>query len=443
MTFHHGARRSEIGLGSLLFVAGLSLGLIFASITDRLVARYGDRDIDLLHAVRDIAVEEFVGGADPHEVADDALRGMLGGLDRYSHFYGRSELAALDRDTSGEFRGIGVVFRQPTELGQVLFAFPGSPADRAGVRVGDRLVEIAGRTVADLGQGGLQRTIREERGAALDVLVRGLDGGERRLSIPLETLLDPTVRHARILDAERGIGYVAITSFSHRTSEEFDRAMSDLAERGLRRLVLDLRSNPGGILDAAVRIANRFLESGTIVLTRTRSSTDVKEALPGEARFADLPLVVLVDGSSASASEVLAGALQDHCAAVLVGEPTYGKGTVQTLRRLIEDRGVVKITTAVYHTPSNRPIERFEGMEGGSGITPDLLVEIGAERRSAIHTFLATYSPPEPTLEALRTWEEREGLALVAPPPQDAQLEAALGLFSADVGAAAPAAAAR
>jgi carboxyl-terminal processing protease len=207
--------------------------------------------------------------------------------------------------------------------------------------------------------------------------------------------------------------------------------------------VLDLRANPGGILDAAVRIANRFLESGTIVLTRTRSATEVKEAVAGEARFTDLPLVVLVDGTSASASEVLAGALQDHCAAVLVGEPTYGKGTVQTLRRLIEDRGVVKITTAVYHTPSNRSIERYEGTEAGSGITPDLWVELGAERRSAIHAFLATYSPPEPALESIRSWEEREGLALVAPPPADPQLEAALELFAADAGATSHGTAAR
>jgi carboxyl-terminal processing protease len=440
MSLHpeHVRQPQAVGLGALLFIAGLSLGLLAASITDRLVARFGDRDIDLIHAVREIAVEDFVGDADPHEVADDALRGMLTGLDRYSHFYGRNELAQLDRDTSGEFRGIGVVFRQPTELGQILFPFPGSPAERAGIRVGDRLVEIAGRAVADLGPGGLQRVIREERGATIAVKVLGLDGQEREAAIALETLLDPTVRHARMVDPARGIGYLAITSFSHRTPEEFDRAMADLARHGLRRLVIDLRSNPGGILDAAVLIANRFLVQGTIVQTRTRRGTEVREAQPAEARHADLPLVLLVDGGSASASEVLAGALQDHSAAVLVGEPTYGKGTVQTLRRLLDDRGVVKITTAVYHTPSNRSIERWEAGEGGAGITPDLLVEIGTETRAGIQGFLGTYSPPEAALEALRAWEAREGSSLVPPAPRDPQLVAALELFPSEPDASAP-----
>ncbi len=415
---------------ALLVATGLIVGLAFASITDRIVTRWVDRDVELLHAVRDVAVDEFVGRVESRELVDDALRGMLEGLDRYSRFYARTELAQLDRDTSGEFRGIGVVFRQPTERGQVLFAFPGSPAERSGIRVGDRLLEVGGRLVAAMEPGELQQTIREARGGVLVVGVESLDGELREASIPLEKLLDPTVRHERMIDPVRGIGYLAIVSFSHRTPEEFDRAMDEMKARGLRRLVVDLRANPGGILDSAVSVANRFLSNGTIVQTRTRSEMEVREAISTEARHVGMPLVLLVDGGSASASEVLAGALQDHCAAVLVGQPTYGKGTVQTLRRLLDDRGVVKITTAVYHTPSDRSIERWEEKTTGSGITPDLWVEVGSQEGSSIHAFLNSYSPPEGAAETIRAWEEKEGVKLIEPPPEDAQLEAALGLFA-------------
>ena len=407
------------------------VGLLSALVIDRLTA-WNDRDIELVRAVRNLALDEFVGETDSQELVDDALRGMLSGLDPYSRYYGPEEIARLDRETTGEFRGIGVVFRQPTTDGQVLFPFPGSPAAQAGIRVGDRFLTIAGQLVADMEPGGLQRAIQRSGGDVLEATVLGLDEVERAVRIQPESVLDPTVRHAQIFDPERGLGYLALISFTHRTPEEFDEAVASLREQGLERLVIDLRNNPGGILEAAVRVANRFIEEGTIVATRTRQATEITEARAAEAHLAGLPLVLLVDSGSASASEVLAGALQDHCVAAVVGESTYGKGTVQTLRRVGEDRAIVKLTTANYFTPSWRRIERQSPDDLEAGIDPDLVVELTPQQKSDIHVFLDTYSPPPVHREAISAWAASLGEPLLAERPEDPQLEAALKLLAAD-----------
>ncbi len=410
-------------------ITGLMVGLLCGLATEKVVAAFADGEFEIVRAVRDLTREQYVEDVETSDLVDNALRGMLSGLDRYSRFYGRSEIAQLDRETSGEFRGIGIVFRRPV-TGQVLFVFPESPADRAGIRTGDLFLTVEGKSVADMAPGVLQETIRRAQSEELHVLLQNLEGAKREVVVPLEQVLDPTVRHVRMLDQEQGVGYLAILSFSHRTLEEFDRAMDELQRQGLRSLVLDLRANPGGILDAAVHVANRFLTSGAIVHIRTRDQTEVKRAIAGEARYERLPLVLLIDEESASASEVLAGCLQDHCAAILVGQPTFGKGTVQTLRRLAEERGVVKLTTAIYHTPSNRGIERWEGSERGAGITPDLLVEIDEKERTAVYVFLNTYSPPLEVLEQIRAWEGKEGVSLLDSPPEDRQLAAAVALLT-------------
>ena len=422
------ARRTESAVA--IFVLGVASGLFFAVVVERFTTAFFDRDMELLRAVRDMALEDFVSDVEADELVDDALRGMLSGLDRYSRYYGPDEIAQLDRETTGEFRGIGVVFRPPTERGQVLFPFPGSPAAEAGMRVGDRILSVGDLEIAGLERGELQRAIRSAGGDTLPMRVLGLDGLERELSLQLDRVIDPTVRHVRMLDPDAGIGYLAIVSFSHRTPEEFDRAVRQLQDEGMRALAIDLRSNPGGILEAAVKVANRFIPEGAIVATRTREETRVTEALSGEAQLADMPVVLLVDEGSASASEVLAGALQDHCAAALVGEPTYGKGTVQTLRRFSDDRAIVKITTAKYYTPAWRGIERDEDDPEASGIAPDLFVELSPEERQVVHRFLATYSPPRDVLPAIEAWQAAEAEDLVPDAPEDRQLDAAMALLS-------------
>jgi len=424
--------RESSGAGQALFVLGLAVGLLAAILLDRCARFFLDRDIELVRAVRDMASDEFVHQVASEELIDDALRGMLSGLDRYSHYYGPEELAELERETSGEFYGIGVVFRA-SEVGRILFPYPGSPAESAGLCVGDRIVSAEGKAVGALSLPELQALLHHEWGQRGEVRleVEGLDGAPRDIVLRPDIVLDPTVRHARFLDRERGIGYLSIRSFSHRTLEEFDRALQELGP-DLRGLVLDLRANPGGILDAAVSIANRFIALGPLVRTRTRTELSTTDARAERATLAGLALVVLIDRASASASEVLGAALQDHCVAVLVGEPSYGKGTVQTLKRIGEERAVVKITTATYFSPSLRRIEHDDDDASNGGIAPDLWLPLEDDERDEIHRFLFSYSPPAGALDALRAWEGAEHVTLIEAPPADRQLEAALALLTGE-----------
>ncbi len=422
--------RGSAGASQALFVLGLATGLLAALAVDRAARYLLDRDIELVRSVRDLTLAEYVREVPPEELIDDALAGMLAGLDAHSRYYGPQEIAELDRETSGEFLGIGVVFREG-EPGRILFPYPGSPAEKAGLRVGDRVVGADGHAVDTLSVRELRGLLQRE-GADVRLELEALEGGRREVSLRPDVVLDPTVRHARMLAPERGLGYVCIRAFSHRTPDEFDQAVAGLQAHGLRALVLDLRLNPGGILDAAIAIANRFVGAGVLVATRTRTETRVTEAEPERATLAGLPLVVLLDQDSASASEVLAAALQDHAAAVLVGEPSYGKGTVQTLKRIGRARAVVKLTTASYCSPSLRRIEHEDGDAEHSGIAPDLWVPLTPGERGEVFAFLRGYSPPENALAALRTWEERDGLDLVEEAPMDRQLVAALALFTDD-----------
>lgn len=425
-------RRPRAGGGSsnAPFVLGLACGLVFALAAERTLRALLDRDIELVRAVRDLAIEEFVTPVEGEVLVDDALTGMLEHLDDFSHYYKPEEIALVERETSGEFLGIGVVFRDG-EPGRVLFPYPGAPGAAAGLRVGDKLVSVNGHALAEVDAEGMQALLHDGSSELL-LEVEDLEGGVRQVVVRPEVVLDPTVRHARLLDEPLGIGYLAIRSFSNRTPEEFDVAIEDLQARGLRALVLDLRANPGGTLDSAVTLANRFVGSGALVATRERVETRVTEADAARATLKGLPLVVLLDGWSASASEVLAAALQDHAVAALVGEPSYGKGTVQTLKRIGRDRAIVKLTTAHYCSPSLRRIEHVERDGAQSGIAPDLWMPLAQAERVEIHRFLAGYSPPTEALEELRAWELRENVRLIAEPPADRQLDAAVALLAGE-----------
>lgn len=416
--------------GQAFFVLGLSVGLLAALAIDRGSRFYFDQDLELVRSIRDLALEEYVHPVDREALIDDAVSGMLAGLDDYSTYYGPPKVAALERETRGEFLGIGVVFRAG-ELGRILFSYPDSPAAKAGLRVGDRILRADGRPIAELESGGLRALLHEED-SAIRFDVEGLDGAQREVVLSPDVVIDPTVRHGRVLVPTAGIGYVAIRSFSHHTPQEFDASIAQLRQRGLQALVLDVRDNPGGILDAAVAVANRFVDSGSLVATRSRDETRVTMANPERAALSGMPLVLLVDRKSASASEVLAAALQDHAVAVLLGEPTWGKGMVQTLKHIGHDQAVVKLTTASYCSPSLRRIEHDQDGSARNGIAPDVWLPLATSEREAVHRFLDGYSPPESALEALRGWEEREDLALVESPPSDRQLDAAVALLSGE-----------
>ena len=320
-----------------------------------------------------------------------------------------------------------------SDSGVIRFPLPDSPAERAGLDVGDRIVEIDGQAVAELPPGGLRECIRAADDRTIQLEVENRAGERRTAELRPEEVVDPTVRHTRMLD--EAIGYLAIRSFSRRTVEEFDAAVDWLRKQGMSGLVLDLRGNPGGILDSAVRIADRFVREGVLVSTRSRTETRSTHADPAETHLEGLPLVVLVDGNSASASEVLCGALQDHRVAVLAGEPTYGKGAVQTLSRFDHDQAIVKLTTSNYFTPAGRRIERSPGWKG---LAPDVLVEVTGDQARAIRDFLESYSPAPRSVPALRAWEVEDQVELIAQAPPDPQLDTALDLLRGRAPGSAP-----
>lgn len=404
------------------FSAGIAVGALGAWVE---LGRE-PHDVRRYRQIRDYVREAYVGGLDDAEIADRAFHGLAAGLDGHSAYFDALEARFLDRETAGRYFGLGIVLRRPFEDGCILFPLGGGPAELAGVRVGDRIVAIQGEAFASLPEGRFRELVStpEPRDVALDVV--GLDGLARNVVVRTASVLEPSVRHARALAP--GIGYVAIGSFSQETPDELFEAIERLrGERALSALVLDLRANTGGVLASAVDIARRFVREGAIVTTHGRGTSETLVADSAHATLAGLPVVVLVDGLSASASEVLAGCLQDHRAAVLVGTPTYGKGSVQTIRRFEDDGAAIKVTTSYYSTSAGRRLERRD--DGTGGIEPDVVVEISPAQRQAIHTWLDRTEPPAEAVAALRSWETRDGVALLEPPPADPQLDAAVALL--------------
>ena len=423
------ASSGGVRFANVLLLIGTFFGMGLMLLILQIWGPEEEEDIEHYRDVRNLVLDTFVGEVDREQLLENALRGMLTGLDDYSDYYVSEETAAINRDTSGRAIGIGVIMRYQ-DSPRILFPLAGSPAMEAGLRVGDEIIAIDGQSTEGLDAASLNTLMQGEAGTPVRIRVRGLDHCEREHEVIRRELPIPSVRRVQLIDEERDIGYLALTSFSNRTTEEFDEAVSQLQAKGMRGLVIDLRGNQGGVLSSAVEISQRFVREGVLTSTRGRGEEHVESADPELAWYFDLPLVLLVDGRSASASEVLAGALQDHRAAVLLGEPTYGKGMVQTISRYPERRAIAKVTTSYYYTPADRNLQR--GVEGHDfGLLPDFHVEGIGDDQQSLYTYLhRTFEPPAEALPALLDWERESGLELVAKAPADPQLEAALAVFA-------------
>lgn len=410
-------------------LAGLALGLSIGLIVWKVRPFASNGDLERYREVRDWVRSRYVRETTDSELLEHALHGMVDALDPYSRFYGAAEVAQLRRETSGHYTGIGVVFATPLSDARVLFTLPSSPARKAGIRVGDQLLRVAGKPVADMAPGELRALLGQPDRGPIEVAVLGRDQLERSAQIDNEALVDPSVRHARIVDAQLGVGALSILSFSQETADEFDAAVRELQAQGMKALIVDLRGNLGGVLRSAVRVANRFIPRGRIVSHEGRNETIRYNAEPELATLAGLPLVVLVDGESASASEVLAAALQEHRAAAVIGVSTYGKGMVQQVRTFGADEMVVKLITSYYYTPSHRNLERTVDGAWSVGVLPDIELQLTQSETDALRAWRASYSPPADLREQIEAWEREEGRALSPQPPPDAHVETALELF--------------
>ena len=303
-----------------------------------------------------------VRGTDPYVLTGSAVSSMLKALDPHSNYYDSSEFREMLDEHASEFTGTGSSIAAFEKGGAVdtfvVSTLPDSPAAIAGLRFGDKIVSIDGRSAAGLSLDSIRDLLRGKKGTAVRLVVEPGDGGPAKvLEVRRDRLHEPAVPPGFTLPGN--VGYIDLTrGFSNATFGEFEAALSEVKRQGARALVLDLRGNGGGILDQAIRVAEKFLPAGALIVSqRGRYPAENRDWRSGNVKYESMPLVLLVDEHSASATEVLAGALQDNDRALIVGRRTFGKGLVQSVLHLPEGAGLT-LTAARYFTPAGRSIQR-------------------------------------------------------------------------------------
>ncbi len=415
-----------------LIVAAFALGMRLGG------ARTADLPQQQLAALAIVHKEILASHVDPQlpdRLLDKAISAMVAGLDPYSRYVPATDVTAYEERNTGHYEGIGADFDTHGEAVVLHFPLAGSPAESAGLLPGDELLAVD----------GVSLDTAESRGRVVD-LVRGKAGTDVRLRLRRDgTTRDvvvrrgdvqrPCVKWASRLGADAQFGYVHLTDFYPDSAPQLFAAIDALRHEGpLLGLVLDLRGNGGGNLEECLAIARAFVRSGLIVTQFRRKDVEIErhEAKPETCRYPDLPLVVLVNEHSASASEVLAGALQDHGRAAVVGVRTHGKALVNTVYQWKGHDFRLKLTTGRYRTPNGRDIERHhnaaEGAADSGGIAPDLAAPIDDAAKAAVYVALQQRECPVRHRAAFAAMAPRHGITVPGPPQpaNDAQLAQAV-----------------
>lgn len=336
------------------------------------------RQLDLFGDVFERVRENYVEEKEDKDLIENAINGMLTGLDPHSSYLNDDQFEDMRVNTRGEFGGLGIEVTMENGLVKVVAPIDETPAAEAGILAGDYIVEIDGEAVMGLTLNDAVDKMRGKVGTEIKLSVarEGMDA-PIKLTIIRDIIKIRSVRHR----VEGNAGYLRITTFNQHAESGLKAAIKEIKEELGNKLigyVLDLRNNPGGLLDQAIGVSDIFLDKGEIVSTRGRHSQDTKRDNASSGDLADgLPIVVLINGGSASASEIVAGALQDHKRAILLGTQSFGKGSVQTVIPL-PGHGAMRLTTARYYTPSGRSIQ-------ATGITPDIIVEQAKIENLDIH----------------------------------------------------------
>lgn len=354
---------------STFFIAGLLIGLSLAVGHSVFAVKDSGKTIPFedLQAFTDVfsrIKSDYVETVDEKKLLEDAIRGMLSGLDPHSSYLDTEEFSELRIGTTGQFGGLGIEVGMENGFVKVISPIDDTPASRAGIKAGDLIIRLDDKPVKGM---TLSDAVKIMRGKPdTDIVLSIVRDGESKplkVTITREIIRVKSVKKRML---EPGYGYVRITNFQSRTASDLLKSISDLQEKHeLEGLVLDLRNNPGGVLNGAVGVSDAFLDDGLIVYTEGRidDSSMKYTATPGDA-LNGAPLVILVNSGSASASEIVAGAMQDHKRAIIMGFKTFGKGSVQTIQEL-RNGSAVKLTTARYFTPNGRSIQ-------AEGIEPDI-----------------------------------------------------------------------
>jgi len=366
--------------GITVFVVVVCGTLILSSWLARQVSAVGRdayQNIEAFANVLTMVQKNYVDDVSTEQLVDGAINGMLASLDPHSAYLTPDLYKELQVDTRGSFGGLGIEITQRNGVLTVVSPIEDTPAARAGIKSGDQIIKIDNEFTKDMTLLQAVKLMRGPEGSKITLTVRRegvpdwIDVGMKREVIQIRSV------KSRVLEPH--YGYLRITQFQERTEHDAKAALASLDKEsgGLQGLVLDLRNNPGGLLSQAVKVSDLFLDSGLVVYTEGRLENQAQKfyAHKGSTNV-DYPMVVLVNGGSASASEIVAGALQDHKRALVLGTQTFGKGSVQTILPLADGDAAIRLTTARYFTPNGRSIQ-------ATGITPDIIMEPVLQQASA------------------------------------------------------------
>jgi carboxyl-terminal processing protease len=387
------------------------------------------QNLDLIGGVMSQVEKSYVHPVDGQQLTTNALKGMLSRLDPHSDYMDAQELHEFEGDTRGRFGGLGMELTEENGLPKVIAPIDDTPAAHAGIEPGDVITRIDGKPTDGMGLMKIVETLRGEPGTSVTITVSRVHKAPFDTAITRAIIDVATVKSALEPNA---VGYARITEFGQNTQEEMQKAIASLTKKAgghLNGFVLDLRNDPGGMLDAAVDVSGDFLDGGTVVSIRGRSGDDDHtysapahgDSLPGT------PVLVLINSASASASEIVAGALQDRHRATIMGTPSFGKGSVQTILP-VEGGGALRLTTALYYTPSGRSIQ-------DRGISPDIVAGVPADeqvadeivqREADFSGAFANASAEAPPPRVVNPDEDRPIKPTLIGTPKDAQLAAAL-----------------
>jgi carboxyl-terminal processing protease len=336
----------------------------------------------------------------------------VGGLDEYSAFLTTGQLDELYAQIEGNFVGLGVELKGADDGLLVVHVIPGSPAERASLRSGDHIVGVGGRSIGGMGVDEAAQLLQGPEGSSVTLAVARGGAIARAMTVRREHVEVPSIEDVRVLDPTTGVAYLKLTSFQKTTAADLEAALRRLDTAGMRSLVIDLRGNPGGLLAAAVDVSDLFLDRGLVVATRGRCPDEDFNWSAGRSDTWRVPLVLVIDGDSASSSEIFAGAMRDHARATIVGTRSYGKGSIQGIFPL-ETAGVgLRLTTAKFFSPNGRPYSNvgvepdlvvhtaarpIDGDVAGSAADPFLTTAVSAARQSMSRPAALPVSRPRPT----------------------------------------------
>lgn len=367
------------GFPVILLLIGMALGFSLAAQWVPSVSAVPRQDYESLEAftnILSIVKKNYVEDVETKSLVNGAINGMLSSLDPHSAYLTPELYKELQMDTQGRFGGLGIEITVKGGILTVVSPIEDTPAAKAGVKPGDQIFKIEDEFTKDMSLVDAVKKMRGPKGTKITISIKR-EGVPELIDF---TLVRDTIRvqSVRSRNLEEGYGYIRLAQFQERSDRDIQKALEKMAAEkgGLKGLVLDLRNDPGGLLTQAVRISDLFLDSGLIVYTDGRiDSQKQKYFAQKEGSWMDFPMVVLVNGGSASASEIVAGALQDHKRAVILGTKTFGKGSVQTILPL-DDNSALRLTTARYFTPKGRSIQAM-------GIVPDIIVESTPQQQEA------------------------------------------------------------